>query len=239
MLIAVGVLAIGVAFKLIGKVDFKSVLALAIALPLIAIAFERIAMMKSLTGINGKQLIFLLVAMATAITLASYILAFVKPVGIFQLITSIFIAGMFAAVSYSIGNLFKNIKDLDPKSAWKLPIVMVAVAAAIVGASYLLQGVKPVGIYQLITSVFIAAMFGAVSFGLGKLLSSFKDINPVEALAIGLILPLVMVAVSYAIMYSSVPLSKVQPIGLFQFFTAVIYDYFIFQKRKISLIYLI
>ena len=221
MLIAVGVLAIGVAFKLIGKVDFKSVLALAIALPLIAIAFERIAMMKSLTGINGKQLIFLLVAMATAITLASYILAFVKPVGIFQLITSIFIAGMFAAVSYSIGNLFKNIKDLDPKSAWKLPIVMVAVAAAIVGASHLLQGVKPVGIYQLITSVFIAAMFGAVSFGLGKLLSSFKDINPVEALAIGLILPLVMVAVSYAIMYSSVPLSKVQPIGLFQFFTAV------------------
>ena len=43
LLIAVGVLAIGVAFKLIGNVNFKSVIALALALPLIAVAFERIA----------------------------------------------------------------------------------------------------------------------------------------------------------------------------------------------------
>jgi hypothetical protein len=221
MMIAVGVLAIGVAFKLVGKVNFVSVLALAIALPLVAIAFEKIAKMTALKGANIGKLLLVTVTIATAIALSSRILKFVQPVGIFQLITSIFIAGMFAVVSYSIGKLFKNIKDLDPKSAWKLPIIMVAVSAAIVGSSYLLGAVKPVGLFQLITSVFIAAMFGAVSFGLGKLMSAFKDINMADALKLGLILPIVMVAVSYAIMYSSEPLSKVKPIGLFQFFTAV------------------
>jgi hypothetical protein len=221
MMIAVGVLAIGAAFKLIGKVNFPSVIALAIALPLVAMAFEKIAQMTHLKGGNIAKLLLVTVTIATAIAISSRILKFVQPVGIFQLITSIFIAGMFATVSYSIGRLFEQIKDLDPKSAWKLPIIMVAVAAAIVGSSYLLGAVKPVGLFQLITSVFIAAMFGAVSFGLGKLMSAFKDINPADALEIGLVLPLVMVAVAYAIQMSSVPLSKVQPIGLFQFFTAV------------------
>ena len=221
MMIAVGVLAIGAAFKLIGNVNFLSVISLAIALPLVAIAFEKIAKMTELKGANIGKLLLVTVTIATAIALSSRILKFVQPVGIFQLITSIFIAGMFAVVSYSIGKLFKNIKDLDPKSAWKLPIIMVAVAAAIVGSSYLLGAVKPVGLFQLITSVFIAAMFAAVSFGLGKLLSSFKDINPTQALKIGLVLPVVMLAVAYAIQLSSEPLSKVQPIGLYQFFTAV------------------
>jgi hypothetical protein len=221
MMIAVGVLAIGAAFKLIGNVNFLSVISLAIALPLVAIAFEKTAKMTELKGANIGKLLLVTVTIATAIALSSRILKFVQPVGIFQLITSIFIAGMFAVVSYSIGKLFKNIKDLDPKSAWKLPIIMVAVAAAIVGSSYLLGAVKPVGLFQLITSVFIAAMFAAVSFGLGKLLSSFKDINPTQALKIGLVLPVVMLAVAYAIQLSSEPLSKVQPIGLYQFFTAV------------------
>ena len=46
LLIAVAVLAIGMAFKLVGKVDFLSVIGLALAITLISIAFEKIAKLK-------------------------------------------------------------------------------------------------------------------------------------------------------------------------------------------------
>ena len=44
LLIAVAVLAIGLAFKLVGKIDFLSVVGLSLAVVLMAIAFEKIAM---------------------------------------------------------------------------------------------------------------------------------------------------------------------------------------------------
>ena len=42
MLMAGGILAIGLAFKVIGNVNLKSVLAISLALPLIAFAFEKV-----------------------------------------------------------------------------------------------------------------------------------------------------------------------------------------------------
>ena len=58
VLIAAGVLAIGAAFKLIGHVDFVSVIALSIALPIVAFAFEKIADMKNLKPEEMKNLLF-------------------------------------------------------------------------------------------------------------------------------------------------------------------------------------
>jgi HPt (histidine-containing phosphotransfer) domain-containing protein len=43
LIIATGIIAIGLALKLVGKIDFLSVIGLALALPLIAIAFTKIA----------------------------------------------------------------------------------------------------------------------------------------------------------------------------------------------------
>lgn len=227
MLIAIGVLAIGLAFKLIGSVDFLSVIALSIALPLVAIAFEKIAGMKNLNKINPLSLITIMVTMATAITLSSFILQAVKPVGMFQLFTAILIAGMFSAISYGIGNLILGMKKskLDITKDWKilvmLPLALVAISLAIAGSSEVLQYVKPVGIFKLFTAVLIAAMFTVISFGLGKLLSSFKDLNVAKAGIISAILPIVLIAVSYAISESSRLLSNVTTMKLEQFFTSV------------------
>ena len=221
LMIATGVLAIGLAFKIVGKVNFLSVISLAIALPLVAMAFEKIAKMKDLKVADVGRLLLVCVGIATAITLSSIILQGVQPIGIFQLITSIFIAGMFAVVSYSIGKLMANLKDVDIKNVWKLPVVMIGVSLAIALSSIPLSMVRPVGIFQLFTAVFIAAMFGAVSFGLGKLFSSVKDIGAGQADEIALLLPVVLLGVATAIALSSVPLSMIAPIGLFQFFTAV------------------
>lgn len=228
MMIAVGVLAIGLAFKLVGGIKFASVIALAIALPLVAIAFEKIAKLKDLKGSQMKNLVLVTVAIATAITLSSFILSMVKPVGIFKLFTAIMIGAMFAAVSLGIGKFLIGLKkaDINPMRDWKmlifLPVVMLAISVAIAASSFALQLVKPVGIFKLFTAILIAAMFGALSFGLGKLIQAFRKTGSIADLAkMAIALPIILVAISISIAASSFFLSKVKPIGLFQFFTAL------------------
>ena len=229
MMIAVGVLAIGLAFKLIGDVNFLSVIALAIALPLVAMAFEKIAKMKDLKPAGMKNLVLVSVAMAIAITLSSYILSMVMPVGIFKLFTAIMIAGMFAVVSYGIGKFLIGLKkaNIDPVKDWKmlaaLPLVMVAISVAIALSSYALQLVMPVGIFKLFTAIFIAAMFGAVAFGIGSLLVGLKKakIDPVKDWKMLAALPIVLVGISLAIALSSLALQLVMPVGIFKLFTAI------------------
>lgn len=226
MMIAVGVLAIGIAFKLVGKVNFLSVIALALALPLVAMAFEKIAKMKDLKAAQMKNIILITVAMSTAIVLSSYILGLVKPVGIFKLITAVFIAAMFATVAYSIDKLvigLRKIKITDMKSILMMPLVLVAISTAIALSSYVLQLTKPVGIFKLFTAVFIAAMFGAISFGLGKLLKAFTDmkVSPADAAKAALLMPILLVAISAAIALSSHLLYMVKPVGIFKLFTAI------------------
>ena len=55
LLIAVAVLAIGVAFLLIGKVNFLSVIALSIALPLLAIGFAKVHKVLKEVGFDPKK----------------------------------------------------------------------------------------------------------------------------------------------------------------------------------------
>ena len=228
IMIAAGVLAIGLAFKIVGDVDFASVIALAIALPLVAIAFEKIAQMKDLKPKEMLNLVFVTVAISAAIVASSYILGMTQPVGIFQLFTAVFIAGMFGAISFGIGALLNGFKKADlnmldlAKVVIALPIVMIAISAAIVGSSYLLNNVQPVGIFQLFTAVFIAAAFGVISIGLGKLVEGISKIgDPKKAATIAVLLPIVLIGVAAAITGASYLLANVQPIGLFQFFTAV------------------
>lgn len=226
LMIAVGVLAIGMAFKIIGGVNFLSVIALALALPLVAMAFEKIAKMKDLKAAQMNNIILITVAMSTAIVLSSFILGLVKPVGIFKLITAIFIAGMFATIAFSIDKLvigLRKIQMSDMKSIAMMPLVLVAVSTAIALSSYVLQLTRPVGIFKLFTAVFIAAMFGAISFGLGKLLKAFTEmkVSPADAAKTALLMPILLVAISAAIALSSHLLFMVKPVGIFKLFTAV------------------
>ena len=291
ILIAAGVLAIGLAFKIVGGVNFASVIAISAAISLLAVAFSKLAEQKSLTPgraigltavlvgislavmlssfilaavkpvgllqlftaimiagmftvisyglgkllsgmgeITGKSLLmipllpFIMVGISMAIAASSLILGMVKPVGLFQAITAILIAGMFAVVSYGLGQLLTGLGKLNTKSILfipLLPLILIAISAAIVGSSYLLGAVKPIGLFQAITAIFIAAVFAAISFGLGKLLKGFEGISGTKAIVIAAILPILMIAISAAILGSSFLLAGVKPIGLFQALTAV------------------
>ncbi len=309
LLIAVGIVAIGLALKLVGKVDFVSVMAIALALPLIAIAFAKIASVFSgkevtdergrksrsaaidikqlpaiilglvgfsaaitassyilskvkpiglaqavtailiggvfsalsfglhrLVGAFGKMSLLggvkavlfmpvVLVAVSTAIALSSYVLSAVKPIGIFQAVTAILIAGVFSVLGYGIGKLIRAFRGIDPVTAFMaakmMPIVLLAVTATIAAASYLLSAVKPIGFFQALTAILIAGVFTVLSFGIGKIIGSFRRIDPATALAATAMMPLIFIALSFSIMMSSYFLGNVKVIGLFQALTAI------------------
>jgi hypothetical protein len=225
LLIATGVVAIGLALKLIGKVDFLSVIALSVALPLIAIAFERIARV-NLDRKKVPDMILALVGFSTAIALSSFILSKVRPIGLFQAFSSVMIAGVFAMIAPNLGKLLNGLKDVNFLTALKavifLPVILASVSMAIMLSSKFLANVKPIGLFQAFSAIMIAGVFATVAFGLGKLLSGFKGLNPMTAVIASALLPIVLVAVSFAIMMSSVFLSNVKPIGLFQAISSIL-----------------
>lgn len=226
MLIAVGVLAIGLAFKIIGKVNILSVIALSIALPILAFSFDKIGKSKNLNPKKMKSIVLpSLLIMSLAIVGSSWILQFVKPVGIFKLFTATLIATAFVAISYSLPKLTRAFEKVSFMGVGKFlllgPLVLMAMSTAIALSSRILGFVKPVGFFKLFTAIMISAAFTALSFGLPKLINGFKSISFIGVGKFILFGPKVLLAISVAIALSSRVLGFVKPVGLFKLFTAI------------------
>ena len=226
LLIAVAVLAIGLAFKIVGKVDFLSVVGLGIAIVLIGMAFEKIAKL-NITVRQAINTSIIMISMSFGIMLSSKILSFVSPISITQAITSVLISGMFAIAS---GGLVKLIQSFESsklsfgtiiKTAIMLPLVMLSFSIGIWLSSLVLGKVQPIGLAQVMSSIFIAAVFSVAAFGLRKILKSFDGLSPGKALLAAFMMPFVFVALSISIWLSSKFLGMVQPIS-FQAFVGSI-----------------
>ena len=229
LLIGVAVVALGAAFNLIGDVDFGSVIALSIAIPILALSFmkvnEKMKESKFDPKKDGINLLLTMLGISLAVVASSYLLGMVQPVSFAKLGTAILISGMFAAVGFSLAKILKGFKDVSMgealKSSLLMPLLFPAIALAIVGSSYLLGLVQPVGIAQLLTSLAISVLFVPLGFAAGLMLKSFKGISPEAAITAMVAVPIVMIALSYAIVESSKFLSGVETIGLGQFITAL------------------
>jgi hypothetical protein len=323
LLIAVGVLAIGMAFKMVGKIDFLSVVGLGIGIYAVAVAFERIGRLENLSfrkvlmissvmplmgmgiwlasqflsrvrpmsigqiitsiGIAGAfyfiapvitsmmdammnskevtmpggkkiktskfdmsrlkativSLPILMIAMALGITMSSWILSGIKPIGLGQIITAIAIAGMFSIAAVGVKGLIHALteenetkgpggyktKKMDMSKLVKiavfLPIVMMAIALGITLSSYILSGIKPIGLGQAITAILIAGMFAVVSWGISKMLNALKDLDPSKMIKAVVMIPLLLPAIALAIAASSWVLSKIKTISFSQFLTGL------------------
>jgi hypothetical protein len=214
--IAVAVLAIGMAFKIIGNVDVGSVLALSIAIPLIAYSFERVSKLKlDLKQISLTSLA--LIAISAAIMIASFFMKNIATISIGQGITAIFIAATFAALSFSIKTMVGGFKGISPTQLLILPLVLITLSLAITGASFIMKNIAPIGFAQGITAIFIAATFAVVSFSVKKMIDGFKGINPIQFIT----LPLILITLSYAITKSSEIMQGIVPIGFTQGLTAI------------------
>ena len=225
LLIAVAVLAIGMAFKLVGGINFLSVIGLSIAILIIAKAFSAIAAL----NMNLKQAAIVsasLVFMAIGITVSSWILKKITPMSFTQVLTMILIGVGFSVLSPAIGKIIKAFGGMGwmsiLKAAVGLVLVLPAIAMGITLSSWILRKVTPIGFSQAITAILIAAVFSVVSYGIKNMLSAFKGMGPATIAMAVIGLPLILPAVSAAIWLSSLVLSKVRPIGLGQAITSIL-----------------
>src|ERR1035437_2160935 len=170
LLIAAGVLAMGLAFKLIGNVDFLSVVGLSLAIVLISIAFEKVAKLKLSTSDAFKTSITM-VMMAGAITMSSWVLKLLTPISFAQGLTAIFISIVFVLISENLWKIAAGIvafKLFNIKGE-ELVKTLVGISIAIVASSWILQGIMPISFAQGLTAVFISVAFTLISYNLHKI----------------------------------------------------------------------
>jgi hypothetical protein len=227
LLIAVAVLAIGMAFKLVGEIDFMSVVALGLAIYVIAQAFEKVAMLKlSLTG--AFKAAAAMVLMSIAVTMSSYVLQNVVPVGIIQLATAVAIAGVFAVIGYSLERIAIGVVAFDKFLSGRkieriVPIVLVAIATAITLSSWIMTQISPISLAQAVTALFISLIFTIIGYTLHKIAAAVVLVDKaLPAAKATYMLPLVLVAIATAITMSSWVMQAIIPISFVQALTALV-----------------
>lgn len=204
LLIAVAVLAIGLAFKLVGKIDFLSVVGLSIAIVLVAIAFERVAKL----DLSPKKAAFAalaMVIMSAGVMISSFFLSKVSPISIGQVLTSAAIALLFYFVGPTIASMISALESettIEAEGMGKvktkklsigkliatavfLPLLMAGMSLGILVSSKILSGVKPLSIGQIITSILISGMFMMVASGIKGLIHALTEETEVKAKGFG------------------------------------------------------
>ena len=224
LLIAASILAIGLAFKLIGKVDFLSVISISLSITLIAITYEKISKLK----LEPKQAILIsstLVIMTMGIFISSFILSSMSSVSVSKMITSIFISGLFVIISYGLSKILNSFKGMAvgdvKKTAIFLPLIMPVFALSIALSSAFFALVYPIKPASLFTSIMISAIFVGISYSIKNIVSSLKDVDGKKVKEMGIILPLILPAMALSIAASSWVLSTVVPITFSQFLTGI------------------
>ena len=224
LLIAVAVLAIGMAFKLVGKIDFISVIALGLAIWVVAQAFEKVARLK-LSLREAMVASLTMVTMSIAITMSSWILRMIVPVGMIQLLTAGAIAGMFAIIGMSLEKLAIGIvafhRILGTKNLWAVPLIMVAIATAVTMSSWVMSAIVPIGMLQALTAIAISVVFAIIGLSLQRIATAILLTDKILGKKATWIFPLVLVAVATAITMSSWIMQLIVPIGLLQALTAI------------------
>jgi hypothetical protein len=196
LLIAVAVLAIGMAFKLVGKVNILSVLALGIGIMLVAFAFEKVSKIKGPTGgpmtIKEAAIISAIMVIASlGVTVSSWILSKIKPLTIPQVLTAASIALLFTLVAPAICKLisamttseeveFRGMKVKTTamsfgtvlKASVMLPLLMVAMSIGITLSSKILSQITPISMPKALTAILIGVMFAIVAKGIAGLITS-------------------------------------------------------------------
>ena len=166
ILMAGAVLAIGLAFKVVGGVDFAAVISLSFALPMIAYAFAKVSTALIENDMQyGDVLftVFALVAMAGGLAISSYIMSAIVPIGLFQFLTAVGISITLAIVAIGASFMLDNLKKVKMGDILKLPAILVALSLAIALSSGILGMTKILDPSLLVNIVLQGIVMGIVS----------------------------------------------------------------------------
>ena len=222
VLIAAGVLAIGLAFKIIGVVNFLSVVAIGLAIVFIAGAFVLVAAategmtMGDVTNTTG-----LMVVMAMGLTVSSWILALAATTTFGKAISIIFTATALGASLAIMANAVEKskLKPVDYAKMMLLPLILPLIAIGIAVSSIILSRVVPMTFAQAMSTVFVATAVGTSLYIMAKSLEKTK----IEAKDIGkfIMLAVMLPAMALGLVVSSIILKGVATLSFGQAVSAI------------------
>lgn len=177
-LMAGAILAIGKAFQIIGTVDFPSVIALSVALPLMAMAFNEIG--EKVRSPRESGLIAIsMIAMSAGIAISGGILSYMPTLSIGQLITTIGVAAAIGVAMFGLSIVADKLNAKEVKSLYLIAPVMPLVATGIVASGMILQYVPQVDLQNtILTSLAVtgAVTIFALAAGIINKVAKPKDI---------------------------------------------------------------
>ena len=166
VLMAGAILAIGLAFKVVGGVDFMAVIALSVAMPLIAIAFTEVATTVKDKKLSIKDMLFTslaLVLMAGALTVSSWIMSGIRPISVAQFLTAVGVGITLSIASIGISFIVKKLRRVKFTDLLKLPVALVAISTAIMLSSFILGQTQPIAPSLLLNIVLQGIAMGIVA----------------------------------------------------------------------------
>ena len=191
VIMASSILALGVAFKLVGEVDFKSVAALGIAIPMIGYTFGELAKNKDLNPLKATSIAVSTVIMAGAIAVSGFILSNMPTMSLSSGLSTIAVAGSMGIAMYALAKAANGIGGFDAVKVGLLASAMPLVAAGLVGAGYFINNIKPIGMEQGLTAIAIAGAMGLAMYGVSKAASSMNGSAISSVVGMSAVMPLI------------------------------------------------
>jgi hypothetical protein len=224
-LIAGGVLAIGLAFKLIGDVDILSVITLGISITLLAVTFTYInEKLKNQSIGRTLALTGMVLIMSLSVMLASKILIQTAPLSLNTMLAVTFTALTMGGALYLLSQSFDKIK-FNFKTLigfLLLPILTPIVAMSIVTSSHIFKNAATIGFNTILSVAFTSVALGVALYAISTAISKMNtSASVMSMLTKGAVFGVIIAAVAGGIVSGSMLLSKVTPISLMQGLTAI------------------
>lgn len=209
LLISVGVLALGLAFKIVGKVDFLSVIALASATYVIALTFEKIAKIDNLSPKKVLLISMSMVLMAGAIALSGYLLNSMPNMNVMSIVTVFVVTTAMTIALYGMSKALQHFKVTDWPKFLMLPSLLPLMALGIVGAGLILQNMPIIGWKTALSAGLVGIAMIPVALAMSLITKNLKNTNPVDVLMAAGMIPLM----AGAIVVAGLILSQTPDIG--------------------------
>lgn len=202
ILIAGAVLAIGLAFKLVGHVDVLSVIALGISIGIMGAVLTKLSENGIPSPTEALSIGLSLVSMTAGVVASSWLLMLIPDIKFTQLITFGAILLMFSVLSMGMSVLIDAVKGIKPVDVIYLPLILIGISLAIMATSFILQYTQPISYDKLLNIVImgVALSLMALAMSIPLFLIGKMGGSILKGAILGII---ILPAMALAIMISS------------------------------------
>lgn len=159
-LMAGAILAIGGAFKIIGEVDFTSVLALSIALPLIATAFNMVGESVG-DPKEAASIAFSMVIMSAGVAASGAILSLMPSLTFMQMVSVVAVSIAMGVAMYALAEAADELSPKRISSLYKMIPAMPLAAAGIALSGLALSNMPLITMPQFLSAIGVGVAMGA------------------------------------------------------------------------------